>query len=212
MAGSCARARFLAWSIAVTLLTACASMTPEECRHANWEEVGFNDASAGHAITRSADHREACAEAGVTVDFNAYREGYALGLPYYCTATQGFETADHGGGYAARCELEKFPEYADGFDQGVAVYALIRERDGLAATLSDKRDQSEALLDQIADLKVQQQNPDMSRDQRRNLRYQQNRLEDLYRDLVADNSQIERRITDLDNEAGALKSRFYGSL
>lgn len=190
----------------------CATMTAEECRQANWEEVGFNDAGAGHEITRSADHREACAEAGVTVDFNAYREGYALGLPYYCTATQGFETADHGGGYAARCELEKFPEYADGFDQGVAVYALIRERDGLAATLSDKRDQSEALLDQIADLKVQQQNPDMSRDQRRNLRYQQNRLEDLYRDLVADNSQIERRITDLDNEAGALKSRFYGSL
>ena len=190
----------------------CATMTAEECRQANWEEVGFNDAGAGHEITRSADHREACAEAGVTVDFNAYREGYALGLPYYCTATQGFETADHGGGYAAQCELEKFPEYADGFDQGVAVYALIRARDGLAATLSDKRDQSEALLDQIADLKVQQQNPDISRDQRRNLRYQQNRLEDLYRDLVADNSQIERRITDLDNEAGALKSRFYGSL
>lgn len=194
------------------ILGGCATMTPEECRQANWEEVGFNDAGAGHAITRSADHREACAEAGVTVDFNAYREGYALGLPYYCTATQGFETADHGGGYAAQCELEKFPDYADGFDQGVAVYVLIRERDSLAATLRDKRDQSEALLDQIADLKVQQQNLDISRDERRNLRYQQNRLEDLYRDLVADTSQIEVRITDLDNEAGALKSRFYSSL
>jgi len=198
--------------VVVGILGGCATMTPEECRQANWEEVGFNDAESGHEITRSADHREACAEAGVTVDFNAYREGYALGLPYYCTATQGFETADHGGGYASQCELAKFPDYADGFDQGVAVYALIRERDSLAATLNDKRDQSEALLDQIADLKVQQQNPDISRDERRNLRYQQNRLEDLYRDLVADTRQIERRITHLNNEAGALKSRFYGSL
>lgn len=198
--------------VVVGILGGCATMTPQECRQANWEEVGFNDAGAGHEITRSADHREACAEAGVTVDFKAYREGYALGLPYYCTATQGFETADHGGGYASQCELAKFPDYADGFDQGVAVYALIRERDGLAATLRDKRDQSEALLDQIADLKVQQQNPDISRDERRNLHYQQNRLEDLYRDMVADTRQLERRITHLDNEAGALKSRFYGSL
>ena len=81
----------------VFALSGCATMSPEECLKANWEEVGYNDAVEGYPVSRSAEHREACADTGVSVDFELYRNGHALGLPYYCTRETGFETADHGG-------------------------------------------------------------------------------------------------------------------
>ena len=76
-------------------LSGCATMSPEECLQANWEEVGYNDAIEGYPVSRSSEHREACASTGVTVDFALYRDGHALGLPYYCTRETGFETADN---------------------------------------------------------------------------------------------------------------------
>ena len=85
-------------SVGCAMLAGCATMSPEECLQANWEEVGYNDGAAGYPVSRSAEHREACAETGVSVDFELYRHGYALGLPYYCTRETGFESADHGGG------------------------------------------------------------------------------------------------------------------
>ena len=55
--------------IAGVLLSSCATMSPEECLQANWEEIGYHDAAAGYTVSRSAEHREACAEARGQVDF-----------------------------------------------------------------------------------------------------------------------------------------------
>ena len=50
-------------------LSGCATMSPEECLQANWEEVGYHDAVEGYHVSRSSEHREACASTGVQVDF-----------------------------------------------------------------------------------------------------------------------------------------------
>jgi hypothetical protein len=105
-------------------LSGCATMSPEECLQANWEEVGYNDAVEGYPVSRSSEHREACASTGVQVDFELYRNGHALGLPYYCTRETGFETADHGGDFATQCRRETFPNYLVGYSEGLDVFAL----------------------------------------------------------------------------------------
>ena len=51
-------------SVGCAMLAGCATMSPEECLQANWEEVGYNDGAAGYPVSRSAEHREACAETG----------------------------------------------------------------------------------------------------------------------------------------------------
>ena len=63
-------------------------------------------------MSRSAEYREACAETGVSINFELYRHGYTLGLPYYCTRETDFESADHGEEYAAQCVSDEFPESA----------------------------------------------------------------------------------------------------
>ena len=124
--------------VGCAMLAGCATMSPEECLQANWEEIGYNDAIEGHPVSRSLAHREACAEAGVSVDFKMYRHDYSLGLPYYCTRETGFESADHGGEYAAQCANDHFPEYASGYNEGLDVFALKRELRELDERIEDK--------------------------------------------------------------------------
>ena len=38
-------------------LSGCATMSPEECLQANWEEVGYNDAVEGYPVSRDSEHR-----------------------------------------------------------------------------------------------------------------------------------------------------------
>ena len=99
-------------------LSGCATMSPEECLQANWEEVGYNDAAGGYPVSRSAEHREACADTGVSVDFDLYRNGHALGLPYYCTRETGLETADHGGDFPPSADERPSPTTWRGIAKG----------------------------------------------------------------------------------------------
>src|SRR5690606_13231192 len=46
-------------------LSGCASMTPEECLHADWYEKGMQDGLRGQPRAYVEDHREACGKVGV---------------------------------------------------------------------------------------------------------------------------------------------------
>ena len=193
-------------------LSGCATMSPEECLQANWEEVGYNDAVEGYPVSRSAEHREACADTGVSVDFELYRNGHALGLPYYCTRETGFETADHGGDFATQCRRETFPDYLVGYSEGLDVFALKTEMREIEIQIDEKSDQAEALLKQIGQLRTARDNPELSKDARRDARYQLTQLESLYSTL---NQDIETRTRARDEvfvEIDALTAAFYRSL
>ena len=199
------------WALFV-LLSGCATLSPEECLQANWEEVGYNDAAEGYAMSRSAEHREACADTGVSVDFELYRNGYSLGLPYYCTRETAFETADHGGAFATQCTRETFPDYALGYSEGREVYALKSQRSELQAAIDDKAAQSDALLSQIAALRETRDDPEATKDTRQQARYQQTQLEALYRALYDEIEQLEDERDDISVAIDSRIAAFYGSL
>ena len=198
--------------IAGAMLSGCATMSPEECLQANWEEVGYNDGAAGYPASRSAEHREACAETGVQVDFELYRHGYSLGLPYYCTRETGFETADHGGEYATQCDSDGFPEYASGYSEGLDVFALKNERRELERRIDDKTAQADALLSQIGQLRVTRDDDTLSNDARREAGYQVTQLESLYRRLYREIEGLDQDRDQVAAEISALTAAFYRSL
>jgi len=193
-------------------LSGCATMSPEECLQANWEEVGYNDAVEGYPVSRSSEHREACASTGVQVDFELYRNGYALGLPYYCTRETGFEAADHGGDFATQCRRETFPDYLVGYSKGLDVFALKTEMREIEIQIAEKSDQPEALLMQIGQLRTARDNPQLSKDARREARYQLSQLESLYSTLNQDIEGLNRARDDVFAEIDALTAAFYHSL
>ena len=187
-------------------------MSPEECLQANWEEVGYNDAVEGYPVSRSSEHREACADTGVSVDFELYRNGHALGLPYYCTRETGFETADHGGDFATQCRRETFPDYVMGYREGLDVFALKTEMREIEIQIDEKSDQAEALLIQIGQLRTARDNPELSKDARKEARYQLSQLESLYSSLNQDIEALTQARDDLFVEIDAFTSAFYRSL
>ena len=198
--------------IASALLSGCATMSMEESLQANWEEIGYHDAAAGHTVSRSADHREACAEAGVQVDFELYRHGYSLGLPHYCTREIGFETGDHGGDYAEQCARDDFPEYASGYSEGLDVFVLKNERSELERRIDDKSAQADALLSQISQLRVTRDNDQLQSDARREAGYQLTQLESLYRMLYREIDALYEERELIVAKIEALTAGFYRSL
>jgi len=187
-------------------------MSPEECLQANWEEVGYSDAVEGYPVSRSSEHREACADTGVSVDFELYRNGHALGLPYYCTRETGFEAADHGGDFASQCRRDTFPDYVVGYSEGLDVFALKTEMREFEIQIDEKSDQAEALLAQIDQLRTARDNPELSKDARRDARYQLTQLESLYSTLNQDIEALTRARDAVFVEIDALTAAFYRSL
>ena len=76
-------------AVAAFALAGCASMSPEECRVADWAEQGYKDGRSGLTPTRITEHRKACAEVGVVPDAQRYRQGWDRGVQEYCTPTNG---------------------------------------------------------------------------------------------------------------------------
>lgn len=207
---SCTRfARLFGLAFAFSAMAGCASMSPEECKTANWVEVGYSDATAGQASSRIQDHREACADSGVQVNFENYLAGFERGLPVYCTATSGFNKAASGYDYPSQCDRVKYPAVGEGFSAGAEVYRLTLSRQELERERERKKRQSIELGDQIQALQSQ-----LNADKKANkANYEQRRrldtLQELARDLRSEVFDLDARIRDLGVQEDQLKQSFY---
>ena len=85
------------------LLASCATMSPDECRFANWYDVGMGDGLAGRTLSLYNARVEACTEAAVRVDGNAYLRGRDEGLQGYCRLENAVAVGLNGGSYEGVC-------------------------------------------------------------------------------------------------------------
>lgn len=142
--------------LAAALLAGCASMSEDQCRRADWGEVGRRDGGEGFRPDRLDDHAKACAKVGVTPDGPLWRAGREHGLHHYCTAPKGREVAARGGGYTGVCDAAGEQAFLRGF----AVGRQIRELNQLLGSNQAERQRA---IDRLAQKDV----PDA---ERRNLR------------------------------------------
>lgn len=117
--------RFLLSCLPAVLLAGCATLTPEQCRHADWRQIGFADGAGGAAATRINDHAKACAEAGVRPDLDSYLRGREQGLLNYCRAENGF-VVGRGGQFAnvADCPENMKGAFLTQYRQGQQIHLI----------------------------------------------------------------------------------------
>ena len=120
------------------LLVSCATMSPEECKVADWREVGQRDGVNGQALTHLQSRVEDCAKVGVSVNAQAYRAGRDLGLRSYCRLENAIPLGLNGGYYAGVC-----PPAIDG---------LFQQRFQMARSVHDLRNEVSSLDDRIESL------------------------------------------------------------
>lgn len=140
--------------LATGLLGACAAMSVEECRSANWGEQGMRDAMNGYPRARLEDIRQACAEGGVVPDEALYRSGWNAGIARFCTPENGARWGRDGRAYLNSCPpqieagfLERYRAGRRAHDAEQALRRLQAEQDRLQRQLGLSKD--EAVLRQL---------------------------------------------------------------
>lgn len=114
--------RIIAASLAGLLLAGCASMSEDECRHADWYEQGLRDGQRGTSLSRIESHREACGKIGIAPDFSRYQAGHQTGIRSYCTPANGMRQGREGHSYQRSCPAQLEPAFLERYQAGRRVY------------------------------------------------------------------------------------------
>ena len=111
--------------------TSCATMSEDQCKTANWQEIGKNDGMRGLSSSLISDHSKACEKHGIKADPAAYKLGYESGVRSYCTAENGFEVGRSGRASYVDCPSDLQAAYQTAWKKGRVEYD--REQAALAA-------------------------------------------------------------------------------
>jgi hypothetical protein len=171
----------------VVLLSSCATMTPDECRQANWYDLGARDGMAGETLAKFTARRDACAEVKVVADANTYARGRDIGLRSFCRLENAAPLGARGGSYEGVCPAAIDYEFRRRFDIGYTLYRWHSEVDRIEERMrSHERKLRDADHDEEKAIKAAERDEDRRRirrdfdDKRHRLREE---LHDFDRDL-----------------------------
>lgn len=123
--------RLLLLLTALLLLTlaGCESMSPQQCKAADWQRVGYEDGARGEPEQRLADYAEDCGKVGVRPDPGLYRQGREQGLATFCNAPSGWREGTQGrSSKSDACRGRPGdPFYSRAFEAGLQVYRTNEE-------------------------------------------------------------------------------------
>lgn len=143
----------------VFLISGCASLSKEECQQGDWYGIGFSDGVQGRSIARFDQHREACAEHGVTVDISTYETGRHKGLRRFCSASNAYRHGELLQRYDGICPAELEQNYLSNYIAGLETALQQTENDH--DELVEKFEDTERLLiyleEEIARKKVKKE-------------------------------------------------------
>ncbi|OOF08321.1 DNA repair protein [Salinivibrio sp. PR5] len=93
-----------------TLLSGCTSMSPEECKTADWYNVGYQNGLNGNAPGIIHSYTEDCKKSGVTPNLAQWIEGFDDGTIIYCSPDNGYTVGREGRDYYGVCSSKQFLE------------------------------------------------------------------------------------------------------
>lgn len=89
------------------LIMSCASLSEDSCRAENWGAIGFNDGKNGRLESYINQHREACADYGITPDVTTWLKTRVEGLKHYCTPENAYSVGRRGRDLSPVCETNE---------------------------------------------------------------------------------------------------------
>ena len=122
-------------------LAGCATMTPNECKAANWGEVGLRDGLEGKALSVLNDRVKDCAEANVPVDTPRYLQGRDQGLLQFCRIENAVPLGLNGTSYDGVCPSAMDGEFRRRFKVGRDVHLArndLRNLEGRRSTAEER--------------------------------------------------------------------------
>ncbi len=177
-------------SVAVSLLvllSSCATMSPEECKVADWRDVGQRDGLAGQTMSHFQSRVEDCAKAGVAINTQAYRTGREVGLRSYCRLENAVPLGLNGGYYAGVCP----PAIDVLFQQRFQVARSVHDLRNDVRSLDDRSESLERRLRETSHEEDRRLKEAKSDDERKKIRKS---LDDERRDIRKDLSEADHQL------------------
>lgn len=137
------------------LLAGCATMNEDECRSADWYSVGFEDGAHGRAINYIGNHREACAEYGISPRADHYQDGWNEGIRRYCTPRNGYQAGMSGRSYGAQCPADLAREFSAAYQYGKRIYLLNRDISAIDHDMRAQQTELEQVQQELARIEKQ---------------------------------------------------------
>ena len=157
--------------VMLVVLSGCATMQEDECRTADWRDVGLRDGLVGRPSSVLADYHEACSKHGVDPDSELYREGRAEGLAEYCVLDNAAPEGLAGRRYQNVCPVDIDRSFRQLNDAGYAVYDVRDEMDDVYGKI-------DSLENELADDDTTEERRTAIRDELRKLDREIGRLRD----------------------------------
>lgn len=190
------------------VLVGCATLSESECKNANWELIGYSDASAGYLTNRVKDHSSACAKTGVSVNLNQYLAGYDRGLPSYCTASNAYHIGETGASFPAQCDTLAYPAMIKAHQVGKQANLIIQERRLIDEQINQKRKQIEALQRSIQMQNEQLLAATQDQAKHRHISREIDSLEAVLADLYVDERNLRSKSQELANRRSELANAY----
>ncbi len=111
----------------VGFVTACTSLSGQECQNADWFALGQADGMLGAGDARLSEHQKTCRAVGVTPDGTKWAQGYARGLAVYCTAASAYKVGRKGRALAAVCSAPQTAGMQPGYEHGLRYFKISHE-------------------------------------------------------------------------------------
>lgn len=124
-----------------SLLSACETMSEDQCRRADWYDRGRRDGASGNDESWIDAHRKACAKANVAPDVARWRQGWFDGIRGYCVPRSAWELGLRNGYYSGVCRPFDDSEFVRWYEGGKEVWKLRDKRDRNSREISKLEDQ-----------------------------------------------------------------------
>lgn len=129
------------------VLAACATLTEDQCRAANWYEVGYGDGQAGREASYFARHVEACSKHGIMPQQSPWQQGRDAGLRLFCVPESGYDAGRAGRAFPTVCLPRESIEMRPAYDWGRMYWRLTQEIEDLKNKIDKYEDQLKEITD-----------------------------------------------------------------
>lgn len=162
--------RPLAVATCVVILSSCASLSPEQCKNADWRQIGYTDGANGEPAGRLQEHASACAKADIKPDLDAYLSGRMEGLLSYCQPENGFEVGRRGRpDNVGDCPPHLRAPFLDQYRQGREINGLEGEVQRLRSMLQNDQNEARRNDRRMEDIRKELRRPNLSPERRTSL-------------------------------------------
>ncbi len=89
--------------LTIIFLSACATLSREECQNGDWYAIGYKDGVAGRYPNYIVNHQKACSKFAIPPNHQAWETGRQEGLKHYCTKITAYQLGEKGRPLHAVC-------------------------------------------------------------------------------------------------------------